>query len=147
VIAVWTCGDLHGALGGSMKKRKSKRAGGAKVRTPVEDLTEEETMVHYNAIQLEDIRATMKLILETTSATLTQQQRQIDDFKATMHLVLEGTNAAIVHLQRQFEEFRIEIKKEFDTIGYAMRRMEEKIDRHGIILAEHEARIGTLETL
>ena len=152
----------------------------ATIRTPVAELTGEETLVHYNTILLEEVRSMMKFVLEALEslrsefhATLEASRREINQRLDVHEAVLRkhsddirGIKDDIRGIKADIEDIKIDIegikediqghsndirglKDDIQDMRSHMRGMEtrlsEKIDRHGIILVDHEARIGSLE--
>lgn len=114
-----------------MKKKQSK----AQVSTPVEQLTPEDSIAHYNAVMIEEIRSTVRT-------------------------ELEGLHTKVDSLENKMGAFRCEVNARFDTVEAAikvnaqgirelqtrMNHVEHKIDRIIDRVDDHEERITSLET-
>lgn len=98
-----------------MKKAATGRAK-ASIKTPVRDLTNRETVEHYNAVLIEEIKDQMKQ-------------------------VLEAVDTSIGGVRQELHDFRRETGQRFDTIETILRNHSKDIARTD----DHEVRITALE--
>lgn len=72
-------------------KKKSK----ATVRTPVEQLQPNETIEHYNAVMIEDIRSIVNTAVEGLNSRMDSLENKIDTLRSEMNARFEIVEAAI----------------------------------------------------
>ena len=83
-----------------MKKRKtdkpkSKRKSKATIMTPVAELSPNDTIEHYNAVMIEDIRSTVKLLSEGMTTLRSELKGEISSLRTEMNGRFDVVEAAI----------------------------------------------------
>lgn len=139
-----------------MKKDTMKKA---TIKTPVKDLKGGETIEHYNAVLLEDIRSKMdsaKVTLKDEMKNLEERLTQeIELLKTVVHEHSGGIRMESLHLEmirNNTKENNLQIvatNQKIGEISSNMQKMEEnlanKIDKIGSSIDGHETRITALE--
>ncbi len=105
-------------------KKKSK----ARIRTPVEKLTSEDTIQHYNAIMLEQITSKIDIVIEGMESLRRELRGEVAALRNEMNARFEVVDAAIRCNAHGIKELRS--------------MMHQAIGR----LDGHEVRITNLET-
>lgn len=141
------------------------------VRTPIKDLKEKETIEHYNAVLLEDIKSKMEFVIEGMESTKQSLKNDMNNLqenmtqemelmKGVMHKYTEDldirslwinnlknnvkeTNLQIVQTNEKIDKFRAELTT---TIGTSGTELSAKIDKIGEKIDDNDTRITTLET-
>ena len=67
-----------------MSKQKKGRGREAKVNTPIEELDQKETLMHYNAVLIEEQNSKFQLVLERMDALSEQVDRKIEALRDDM---------------------------------------------------------------
>ena len=95
------------------------------IDTPVSDLGEKDTIMHYNAVILEDLKSKMDFVIEFMQTVKLDLEQKIGDLRAEMNL-------------------------KFDALNYKIDKVEERltlrIDKIAVRLDDHESRLATLES-
>ena len=84
----------------------------AMIRTPVKDLKKSDSIEHYNAVLLEDIKSKMEQVIEVTETT-----------KESIH--------------KEMNEFREEVNQRFDMVESVVRAHSGQLQNIEITLAGH----------
>ena len=101
-----------------MKRRKGgdgkPRDESKPIDTPVGELGEKDTIMHYNAVMLEEIKSKMELVIEYM--------------------------ATIKHgLEQKIEELRNEMNQRFDALNYKIDKIATRVDDHETRLVARES--------
>ena len=125
-------------------KKKNRRAKEARADTPVKELTEKETLVHYNSVLAEDLNSKMQLVLECVQA-MTQRfesvESRLDSIENRLSIVGQVVQAnsqrlsTVEHALRALKEDMLDME----------RRICSKINRIAERCESHECRLTTLE--
>lgn len=62
----------------------------ATVKTKIKDLNKPETMEHYNAVLLEDIKGQMQFVVEGMESFRVEVKRDINDLERNLTLVIRS---------------------------------------------------------
>lgn len=149
-------------------KGRQKRPGRARITTPLEALDEKDTIMHYNAVLIEDLRSGLKQVIEAVESLRVEFRTEMNDFRrevnerfSTLELAVRRNSQEIAELRQEVAklwqavaEIRqdiAELRQEMAGLRQEMHTMEgrlsERIDRHGPRLDDHERRIIALELL
>ncbi len=131
--------------------RKIRRAKGARMDTPVEQLGEKETLVHYNAVLLEDLKSTLQLVLEAVQAnadritSLEQAVRANTDRITSLEQAVRANTDRITTLENAVRG----LKDDLLDMDRRMTDMERRICSRIDLIAErcdgYDRRFATLE--
>lgn len=115
-----------------MRKQKPN----ARIRTPVEQLGTDDTIQHYNAVLIEDMRSTVDTALEGVYARLDVLDDKITAFDTKL------------------ESFRKDVEIQFEILGAEVRRNTQTINElrgvtHQLIetVDSHEERVERIEKI
>ncbi len=117
-----------------------REKGKGRIDTPTEELDEKDTIMHYNAVLLEELKSKMDFVIEFMTASVSQLNRKIDalDYKVDM-MAIEFDKKLLASEER--------LTRQFDAKLDAMEeRLTARIDRIAIRLDDHEGRIATVES-
>ncbi|MFH0799741.1 MAG: hypothetical protein V2A66_06125 [Pseudomonadota bacterium] len=119
------------------KRASQKRS--SSVKTPVARLGKEDTIAHYNAVLIEDLKSGMKQVIEGVEHTRVVLTEKIDSSEQRLSRRLEAVEFAVTKHSGEIKDLRTEMH---EMEG----RLSAKIDGHAARLDDHETRITTLET-
>jgi chromosome segregation ATPase len=110
------------------KKRKATKS------TPVKDLNEEESLMHYNAVMAEELRSQMKLLMETVDGRMSTFEQKIDGLRNEMNARFEIVEAAIkvngqriTNVEAEIQQMEGRLSKKIDTITKRIDNHEDRI--------------------
>lgn len=89
----------------------------ATVTTPVNELTREETIEHYNAVMIEEIRSTIRTELEGIHSRMDSFERKMDSLEKRM----DSFENRMDSLENRMDSFRIEVNNRFDMLEAAIK--------------------------
>lgn len=90
-----------------MSKQKKGRGREAKVNTPIGELDQKETLMHYNAVLMEEQSSMIKLILERMDGLREQVDQKTDSLRV------------------KIDAFRSHTEKRFSVIEHAVRGLKD----------------------
>lgn len=150
-----------------MRKIKGRVASQELAGTPVENLSYEATLRHYNAILMEDINSKFNLVLESVQSFREEYKREIQEFRNETNQRFDVLELAVKDNTKQIKELKTdvgilktdvaglktdvaELKQETQSIRTELRQVEgrlsQKIDKIASVVVNHETRITVLET-
>ncbi len=140
-LADFTGFDMYG----DMKKATTK--------TPINKLKKGDEIEHYNAVLLEDIKSKMEFVLEGMDVVKNELKSEMHslDRKITNEIELLKT---VIHKHSSdinwsnniYKSLNNNIKENNLQITEVGKKLEDKIDKIGERIDDHETRITTLET-
>ena len=93
-----------------MKAKKrvggGKKSGKGRIDTPIDELEEKETIMHYNAVMIEELNSKIQLVLECVQAST----KQLDD------KIESKVESLRTELLNKIEILRLEFRFKFDRI-------------------------------
>jgi hypothetical protein len=102
------------------------------IDTPVGELGEKDTIMHYNAVMLEDLKSKMELVIEFMETVGSELKREI------------------AQLDRKIEDLRAEMNLKFDALNFKIDKVEERltlrIDKVAARLDDHDTRLVAIES-
>jgi peptidoglycan hydrolase CwlO-like protein len=126
-----------------MKARKGAggrpREASKPVDTPVDKLGEKDTIMHYNAVMLEDLKHQMQLVIEFMQTIKVELEQKIDALQNEMNQKFDALNYKIDHKINDLEE---RLNRRIDDVEA---RLTLRIDRIADRLDGHESRLVALE--
>ncbi len=111
-----------------------KKKDGTKSTKPVKDLNEEESIAHYNAIMIEDLRSTIRTELEGLHSKMDSFERRMGSFETRM-------DSLDAKMDKQCGLLHTAIRCNADGIRELSAKMDRIIDR----VNDHEERISQIE--
>ena len=117
--------------------KKRKRAKKAKVDTPVEELDEEESLVHYSSVLIEETNSRMKLVLEVMQVMSYRVDRLGQAVQANTER-LDRIESRVGTLESAFRGLK-------DDMLDMERRICSKLNRITERCESHDCRINALE--
>ncbi len=151
------------------KKQAAKRRP-VTVARPLDKLGKKESVAHYNAILIEEIKSGMQQVIEGMESTRVVLEEKIDDFRKEVNGRFEVIEVAVTahskilnehgtkvdNLQKTVEGHTVrldsiekgmgEVKGQLSTHSVKLESIETKIDGQNGRLDDHETRINALET-
>lgn len=152
-----------------MKKAATRRAK-ATVKTPVRDLTNRETVEHYNAVLIEEIKDQMKQVLEAVDTSVGGVRQELGEFRKETHERFNDVEAVLHEHSRSIAELKTDVsclktdvsclktgmttmKADMTSMEQSLRseirasenRLSQKIEATHARLDDHEVRITSLE--
>lgn len=118
-----------------MKKRK------ATVTTPVRELTGNESIEHYNAIMIEEIRSVVRSELEGIHARMDAFENKLESFRIEVNGRFNVVEAAIRCNADAIRELRVDVnrlKNEMTEVKGILNHVANRVD-------DHEERVGRME--
>src|SRR3989338_4710108 len=140
------------------------------IKTPIEKLNKNETIEHYNAVLLEDIKSKMELVIEGMEITKEFIHKEVSEFRCETNQrfdmiegivrehsgQLQNIEATLADHGRQLADHGKQLTdhgrqltdhgRQLTDHGGRLDRIETKVDKIGERLDNHETRITTLET-
>ena len=140
------------------------------IKTPIEKLNKNETIEHYNAVLLEDIKSKMELVIEGMEITKESIHKEVSEFRCETNQrfdmiegivrehsgQLQNIEATLADHGRQLADHGRQLTdhgrqltdhgRQLTDHGGRLDRIETKVDKIGERLDNHETRITTLET-
>ncbi|MFA4973782.1 MAG: hypothetical protein WC683_14315 [bacterium] len=118
--------------------KKKARAKEARVDTPVEELNQKETLMHYNAVLIEDQNSKFRLVLERMDVLTTEVRENSRDMKAlrTSH---DESNMRLSNLELVFRGLKDDILDMERRICSKINRITERCEKHDCRLTALEA--------
>ena len=140
------------------------------IKTPIEKLNKNETIEHYNAVLLEDIKSKMELVIEGMEITKESIHKEVSEFRCETNQrfdmiegivrehsgQLQNIEATLADHGRQLADHGKQLTdhgrqltdhgRQLTDHGGRLDRIETKVDKIGERLDNHETRITTLET-
>lgn len=120
-----------------MKQKKNTKGGKATIRTPVKNLKGKETIEHYNAVLLEDIRSKVEQVAEGVDTTRNELRCEIREFKEDVNDRLTLVDAAIRKHSDAINENTKRIEAMEEQVGQMEIRLINAISTR---LDEHESK-------
>ncbi len=117
-----------------MVRKKGSGTKRSRIDTPIDELDARETMMHYNAVLMEDLRSKMDLVLENAEDATRGLSQKIDSLRC--------------HMDQRFMLVEKAIrcnKDEIERLRGCMGIVEVKLDRLAKRYDAHEGRIELLE--
>ncbi len=111
-------------------KKKNVRAKKARVDTPLEELNDKETLMHYNAVMMEEMNSKLQLVLEVV--------RSNSERLSTVENHLVGVENRLSTIELAFRGLK-------DDMLDMERRLSSKINRITERCGNHECRLTALE--
>ncbi len=125
------------------KKVVEKRA---RLDTPVEKLGKKETLMHYNAILIEELNAKMQLVLECVKASHEETGRRFVSLEEKFEQRFTALELALRvqkdDTDRRFASLEEKFEQRFTALELALRVQKDDTDRR---FAKFEQRFDTLE--
>ena len=129
----------------------------ARVDTSVEKLNKKDTIEHYNAVMLEDIKSGIKLIQEGVDSSHVELKNELHEFRDETRMRLTAVEFAVMKnskdiksldqrfdgLDKKVDSVRTELKEDMVKME---KRLSDKIDGIVTHVDDHENRITKLET-
>lgn len=123
------------------------------VKTPVKDLKKGESIEHYNAVLLEEIKSDMKQVIEGMESTKSSIHKEMQEFRGEVNEHFRMTDFAIAKHSEQLQNIEKDVstlksdvstlKSDVKEIKTTVKRMEEKFDSHETRLTTVEEKIET----
>jgi len=113
------------------------KKGSGKIHTPVKELNEGDTIVHYNAVLIEDLNSKMQLVLECVQV-MAERMEKLENRMEKLENRMDGLEGRVSTL-----EFAVRGLK--DDMLDMERRICSKINRITERCQNHECRLGALE--
>ena len=128
-----------------------KKKGGGKIHTPVKELNEGDTIVHYNAVLIEDLNSKMQLVLECVQV----MAERMDKLESRMEK-LESRMEKLENRMEKLENRMDGLEGRVSTVEFAVRGLKDdtldmerricsKINRITERCQNHERRFDALE--
>ena len=118
----------------------------AKLRTPVANLNEKDSIEHYNAILIEEIQSSMKAVIETVHLSQEQTNRKFEKIETRMDQNHEDLKVAIAHNSTgiakngmAIEENTTAIKQldsKVDANTKAIKQLDTKVDKNTVAIKQ-----------
>ncbi len=131
-----------------MQKKKGD-ANNARQDSPVKELDEKETLMHYNAVLIEELNSKMQLVLELVKASHEETGRRFASMEekferrfATLELALRSFKD---ETDKRFSAQELGFRGLKDDMADMERRICSKINRIAERCDNHECRLGALE--
>jgi hypothetical protein len=134
-----------------MKERKGSggrpRGESKPVDTPVGELGEKDTIMHYNAVMLEDLKSKMDFIIEYMETMRREFDLKIDALRDEMNQKFDALNYKIdkveERLNRRIDDVEARLNRRIDDVEA---RLTLRIDKIAVHLDAHESRFAALES-
>ncbi|MFA4875256.1 MAG: hypothetical protein WC840_03450 [Candidatus Peribacteraceae bacterium] len=143
-----------------MKSKKSRtkvpEAIESRSDTPVGELGQKETLMHYNAVLIEDLTSKMQLVIESMQAMGSRIDTQFEDMESRINARFKDMESRINiqfrDIEARFGDLRKYMDNRFLTLEGALRGvkgdiliLDSKFDRLCPRIDNHDQRIAALE--
>ncbi|MFA4873916.1 MAG: hypothetical protein WC956_06385 [bacterium] len=126
---------------------KSKKGSGSdrekdqgRIDTPVGELSEKDTIMHYNAVLLEELKSKMDFVIEFMQASVSELNRKIDALNYKVDMMA-------IEFDKKLQALEERLTRRFDVKLDALEeRLTARIDKIAVRLDDHEGRIATVES-
>ncbi|MFA4874601.1 MAG: hypothetical protein WC956_00235 [bacterium] len=114
----------------------------ARLDTPVEDLDEKETLMHYNAVLIEELNSKIQLILECVKASSDELGGRISSLESR----IINLETRVTNLENRISTLELAFRNLKDDMLDMERRICSKINRVAERCENYECRLVALES-
>ncbi len=112
----------------------------ATTRTPVKNLKPDETIEHYNAVLLEDIRSKMQQVIEGMDSTKTEIKRELGEFRAEANEHFEMLDTVVREHSGQLQNIERQLADQSKQLADQSKQLAD----HGKQLAGHGKQLAEI---
>jgi len=108
---------------------------------PVAELSRDDTIAHYNAVMIEELRSSQKAVIEHVDIKIDALDRKLENFRSEVNNRFDIVEAAIKYNSMNIKELQAQMREaggNIKDLQTSMMRVEGRLD-------DHEDRIATLE--
>jgi vacuolar-type H+-ATPase subunit I/STV1 len=111
---------------------KKKQGHGKKARTdtPVEELSKKDTIEHYNAIMIEEIRSVVRAELEGMHSRMDSFEGRLESFRNEVNSRFDLVETAIKCNSQAIRELRNDMDRRFSEMSDKMDHVIDRVDVH-----------------